>query len=467
MKVARILSWLVMCVAFLAVSPGWAADPRLAPQPVVLQRISSLTLNPSTVTGGTTQVLGTVTLLQPASSGGVMVTLRSSNPAIAVVPAGVVVQPGSTSATFLIQAYPVAVNPNVVTDPPSSQISAQIGGSTKSAKLTVLPPSLTALALNPVSVAGSNPSTGQVSLSSAAPAGGLTIGLNVRNPESAQRPTLEVVRFQQPIVTVPSQVVVPAGATSASFPITTRAVFVSTSVQINATHGPFVTKSATLTVLPPGVASIGFGMTEYQCPVSGQSVTATVTLTAPAPAEGMTIPLSLSPVGFTPGVYCPVLVACGPAPVIPASIQFVGGSTSQSFPVAVSLGLGCYQLSAAGKTALLRISPALIPCCSAPNIPFNLPQSVKGGTAIQAKLQLQGVVSNCGWDGHYKLQSSNTNLAQVPAEVVVPIGSSVGTFTITTSAVANNQTVEISVQGCYGSCCANFGWRRETLTVTP
>lgn len=466
MKVARILSWLVMYVAFLAVGPGWAADPRLAPQPVVLQRISSLTLNPSTVTGGTTQVLGTVTLLKPASSGGVMVTLRSSNPAIAVVPAGVVVQPGATSATFLIQTYPVAVNPNVVTDSPSSQISAQVGGSTKAAKLTVLPPSLTALALNPVSVAGSNPSTGQVSLSAAAPAGGLTIGLNAKNPESAQRPTREVVRFQQPIVTVPPQVVVPAGTTSASFPITTRAVFVSTSVQINATHGPFVTKSATLTVLPPGVASIGFGMTEYQCPVSGQSVTATVTLTAPAPAEGMTIPLSMSLYTYT-GAYCPSLVPCGPAPVIPASIEFVGGSTSASFPVSVSPSAGCYNVSAAGKTALLRISPPLIPCCSAPHIPFNLPQSVKGGTAVQAKLQLLGVVSNCALAGHYKLQSSNTSVAQVPAEVVVPIGSSVGTFTITTSAVPNNQTVEISVQGCYGSCCANFGWRRETLTVTP
>jgi len=108
-----------------------------------------------------------------------------------------------------------------------------------------------------------------------------------------------------------------------------------------------------------------------------------------------------------------------------------------------------------------------LPLIPAPQIPFNLPQSVKGGTAIQAKLQVEGVVSNCGLAGHYKLQTSNNNLAQVPAEVVVPVGSSVGTFTFTTSAVPSTQTVEISVQGCYGSCCANFGWRKETLTVTP
>ena len=432
-------------------------------QPLPLQRqgvavitLSAVTLNLSSVTGGTTPVIGTVTLNQQAPSGGVMVVFQSSNPAIAVVPASVVVQPGSTSATFLIQTYPVAVNPNVVTDPPSSQISAQIGGSTKSAKLTVLPPSLTALALNPVSVAGSNPSTGQVSLSGPAPAGGLMIGLNVKNPESAQRPTREVVRFQQPIVTVPSQVGVPAGATSASFPITTRAVFVSTSVQINATHGPFVTRSATLTVLPPGVASIALSPTD--CPFSGQSVTGTVTLTAPAPAEGMTVPLSLSVAG-TANV-------CGPAPVVPASIQFVGGSTSTSFPVTISPsnGYGYYELSALGKSVIIHITPPLIPNT---NLPFGLPQSVKGGTAVQAKLQLLGVVSNCGLAGHYKLQSSNTSVAQVPAEVVVPIGSSVGMFTITTSAVPNNQTVEISVQVCYGSCCANFGWRGETITVTP
>jgi len=138
-----------------------------------------------------------------------------------------------------------------------------------------------------------------------------------------------------------------------------------------------------------------------------------------------------------------------------------------SFPVTVSPSAGCYELSAAGKKALLRISPPLIPCCSAPNIPFNLPQSVKGGTAVQAKLQLLGKVSNCASAGHYQLQRSNTSVAQVPAEVVVPIGSSLGTFTITTSAVPNNQTVEISVQGCFGGCCANIGPRGETLTVTP
>jgi hypothetical protein len=359
------------------------------------------------------------------------------------------------------------VNPNVISGPPSSEISAQVGSSTKSAKLTVLPPSFTSLTLNPTSVAGSNPSTGQVSISGAAPSGGFTIGLNAKNPESAAHPTLQVVRFQAPIVTIPAQVVVPAGATSASFPITTRAVSVSTSVTINATYGPFVTKTAMLTVLPPGVASIGFGMTQYQCPASGQSVTGTITLTAPAPAEGMTVPLSLVAVSSTPGVYCPSPVACGPLPTIPASIQFAAGSTSVSFPVTIPPGNGCYQLSAAGTTALLRVSPPLIPCCSAPYIPFNLPQSVKGGTAVQAKLQLDGVVSNCGLAGHYKLQSSNTNLAQVPAEVVVPVGSSSGSFTITTSAVPSTQTVDISVRGCYGSCCANFGPRGETLTLTP
>jgi hypothetical protein len=100
------------------------------------------------------------------------------------------------------------------------------------------------------------------------------------------------------------------------------------------------------------------------------------------------------------------------------------------------------------------------------NTALDFPQSVKGGTAVQAKLQLLGVVSNCGTAGHFYLRSSNTILAQVPAEVVVPIGSSAGTFTITTSAVPNNQTVRIFVQGGFADCGGHPIWD-ETLTLTP
>ncbi len=441
------------------------AQVRVETQHTVLL-VGAVTITPSSLPGGGTAT-GTVTLTGTAGPNGVTVRFTSSNPAIAAVPASTTVQPGMSSATFMIQTYPVAVNPNVVSDPPSAEISAQVGTSSKATKLTVLPPSLTSLTLDPASVAGGKLSTGVVVISGAAPAGGFTIGLTVRRPDAAQGPR-QVAVLSSIAAAAPPQVVIPAGATSVSFPITTQAVSASSAVLITAARGTFVSKSATLTVLPPGVGSIGFGLGTYECLVPGQPVTGTIMLTAAAPSQGMTIPLSLVAVSSTPGVYCPSPTACGPTPVVPSTIHFPGGSTSATFPVTVSPCQGCYQVSAGGQTVFLRISPPLIPCCTnGKPTPFRLPSSVKGGTAIQAKLHLEGLVSNCGSKGHYQLESSNTGLAQVPAEVVVPIGDSIGTFTILTSAVASTQTVQIGVRGCYGSCCANFGWRRETLAITP
>ena len=85
---------------------GRAADPRLVPntQLPTVPLVSAVTLNPSSVLGGT-QVGGTVLLIHPAPAGGVTVKLQSSNPTVAAAPSGVVVQPGTTSATFVVQTY--------------------------------------------------------------------------------------------------------------------------------------------------------------------------------------------------------------------------------------------------------------------------------------------------------------------------------------------------------------------------
>ena len=69
--------------------------------------VASLSLNPASVAGGTSSQ-GTVTLSGPAPSGGVTVTLSSSNTAAAQVPASVVVPAAATSATFTITTSSVS-----------------------------------------------------------------------------------------------------------------------------------------------------------------------------------------------------------------------------------------------------------------------------------------------------------------------------------------------------------------------
>ena len=54
---------------------------------------------------------------------------------------------------------------------------------------------------------------------------------------------------------VPTSVTIAAGATSASFPITTRAVSSSTTATISGTYGN-VTRSATLTINPPSTSPL-------------------------------------------------------------------------------------------------------------------------------------------------------------------------------------------------------------------
>jgi hypothetical protein len=94
--------------------------------------LSSLTLNPTSVTGGAASQ-GIVTLSGAAPSGGAVVMLASSNGAAASVPLSVTVAAGATSASFTVTTTPVSVSTTV-------NISATYAGLTKTATLTVRPP---------------------------------------------------------------------------------------------------------------------------------------------------------------------------------------------------------------------------------------------------------------------------------------------------------------------------------------
>lgn len=226
--------------------------------------IASVTLNPSRVTGGAT-VTGLVTLSGDAGDGGVGVRLESSKTAIATVPQSrVVVQPGTRTATFVVHTTPVAGTPNAVTDPPFAEITAQRwtapAGPANPARpipppmtvrLVVLPPSLASLTLSPSSVAGGTAATAQVQLTGPASAGGFTVALTSKltGGDPASRIDSRVIK-QSPVVSVPAQVLIPAGASSTKFQVTTRKVTAATPAQVTAASGPFNTKSATLTITP-------------------------------------------------------------------------------------------------------------------------------------------------------------------------------------------------------------------------
>jgi hypothetical protein len=196
------------------------------PPPPGTTALNSVSASPNPVVGGNAST-GTVGMTAAAPAGGVSVSLSSASPAFSV-PASVTVPAGASSATFPIST-------SVVTNSNAGTLSASYNGVTKTTTLTVNPApaaALSSLALNPSAVLGGSPSTGTVTLTSAAPAGGATVALTSSNTALAK---------------VPASVVVPAGSTTATFTATTFSAKKNTTVTITASYAG-VGKSAGLTV---------------------------------------------------------------------------------------------------------------------------------------------------------------------------------------------------------------------------
>jgi hypothetical protein len=176
--------------------------------------LSSLSLTPASVIGGTSSPTGTVTLTFPAPAGGATVELSSSD-AAATPPASVTVPAGSTSVTFAVSTSPVTVSTPVT-------ISASYSGGTRTASLTVLPPSLSSMTLMPTSVVGGplGSSTATVTLNGPAPGGGVIVSLSSDNAAA----------------TVPASVTIRAGTSRAPFAVNTSVVVFSTTATISASH---------------------------------------------------------------------------------------------------------------------------------------------------------------------------------------------------------------------------------------
>ncbi len=224
-----------------------------------------------------------------AVTGGDVVTLASSS-AAATVPASATVLAGKTTAKFDVATVPVAENTTAV-------VQASLGTSSATEKLTIKAPTLKTFTLTPESAVGGVARTGTIKISSAAPAAGLTIKV-VSNEASA---------------TVPSSVVVPAGANSTTFSVTTSAVAVNSSAKITASLG--VTEiGITIKITAPVISALTVDPTSV---VGGASSTGTVTLATPAPSTGLTLALHSG----------------ASSAAVPASVAVSAGATSATFTI--------------------------------------------------------------------------------------------------------------------------------------
>src|SRR5205814_3149391 len=155
----------------------------------------------------------------------------TNTPPTATVLTTVTVPANATTVTFAITTKPVAAVTAVT-------IKATYNGVAKTATLTVNPAgpaALAGVAMNPATMIFGSVSTGTVTLTAPAPAGGAVIALS----------SSDWVSFYLPL-----SVTVPAGATTAQFTVTST-LMRSTTVITASYNG--VNKTATLTSVYPTV----------------------------------------------------------------------------------------------------------------------------------------------------------------------------------------------------------------------
>lgn len=281
-------------------------------------------------------------------------------------------------------------------------------------------PALASLAVSPASVTGGGTATGTATLSAAAPAGGAQVTLSSNNGAAS----------------VPASVTIPAGATSASFSVTTSAVGAPTSVTISGSYGG-ATQTGSVTVLPPRVASLSLSASSV---TGGASVTGTVMLDGPAPAGGAIVQLSDN----------------SAATSVPATATIAAGATSATFNVATSVVAvpTSASISASYGGGTQSVSLTVLPSLpSVSSLSVNL-ASVTGGASVTGTVMLSGPAPA---GGAQVALSDNSGATSMPSTVTVPAGATSASFSIGTSAVADNTAVTLS---------ASYGGATRTATLT-
>jgi hypothetical protein len=219
-------------------------------------RVAGVSILPAVVLGGKPAV-GTITLTGVAPKTGLVVTL-SDDISAASVPTSVAIKAGAKVGTFTITT-------TAVSQAVTGKVTAKLFDSEASGALTVRSTGPALVKIAPVAIAGGKSAIGTLTLTEAAPAGGLTVQLSSNTGS----------------VTVPASVVVPAGKTVGTFTAQTSGVTKTTIGTITATVNG-LSASGTLTVLGTPLATFTLAPTAIS---GGQSVLGQVMIAAASGAD--------------------------------------------------------------------------------------------------------------------------------------------------------------------------------------
>jgi hypothetical protein len=371
--------------------------------------ISALSLSPSPVTAGTTST-GTITVNAPALTPGTLVSLSSSSSNL-TVPASVTIPRGSKTVTFPVSA-------SIGSEGTVATITATSGTSKKSLSVSIVASKPAKLSLSSSNASAPSSATATLTLTGPAPSGGLTFNVSTDSTS----------------LTVPTTITVPQGQSGSTFMVKTSPVAVPTVATI--TVG---TVSAKLTIQPTSVAVVSLSPTSV---FGGIPSTGTVSLLATAYTD-VTIQLATTSTALT----------------IPASIVISGGKRSATFSIgttAVAVSTPATIVASLGSTSSQSTLTLKPPYTTSLTLD---PTSVVGGssTVVTGTVSLNSVAPAGGLT--VPITASSPTITLVPASVVIPAGTTKGTFTFTTTKV--KATTSVSVYAKFGATVST------KLSVTP
>ncbi|MGD0471282.1 MAG: choice-of-anchor D domain-containing protein [Terriglobales bacterium] len=276
------------------------------------------------------------------------------------------------------------------------------------------PPALSALSCNSGAMTGSGTDACTVTLSTAAPNGGLNV--NLSSSSSA--------------VTVPNTVTVPAGAVSAGFTATASSVATAQAVTMTAGASGIFTSftlqlNAAILALSINATSVAFGDVMVNTPAT-QSITLTSTGSVPVTVNGAT----LTGASFTlPGEAFPATLSPGQKTTL--NIEFdptaVGAATGQLTIASNSSTNGTAVIGLSGSgTAAPVVAVALAP--TNPSVTTGTTQQFTASVTGTSNTAVTWTVSGAGCSGATCGTISSNGLYTAPA--TVPSSASV-TITVT------------------------------------
>ena len=280
----------------------------------------------ATETSGGSTVQGSLGIA-PTPAAPSTVTLTSSDPTAATVPATVTIQPGQSTVTFPI----TVIDDDKIDGPQTTTLTATVPGAPPAtATMTVNDNENTNLTLSASSVTEGSPTTGYVYISGTLTTA-LTVTLTSANPAQ---------------LTVPASVTIPAGLTSASFALTAvddTATDGAQSVLVTAAATGFTSASQTVTAYDNDLHHFTVTASPNSPQLANQSFSVSATAST----------IDNTTVGLNGSVGLSALAGLSPLPTTPTNVTFSSGSWSGQVSVnATGTGVVLKLNDGAGHTGL-------------------------------------------------------------------------------------------------------------------